>query len=100
MSIVKPFQPTPGSTNSISVSTSSANANIPEAGESILLTNSGSTLAYVRTGQGSSTAATTADMPLAAGASRIITRSANHDYVAAITASSTTTLLVTAGTGS
>lgn len=67
------------------------------AGASVLVSNPGSTAAYVRLGD-VTVAATTSDIPVPAGGAVGLTVGANT-YLAAITASSTTTINLAGGTG-
>lgn len=93
-----PFGPADSSTGSISVTTSSASVAIPTSnGNQVRIVNeSTDTIAYIAFGDSSVTAATT-DMPILASTAEAFTVSGTH--VAAITASGTATIKVTAGTG-
>lgn len=90
---------TPGPTASISVTSTTGNVAIATAQPQLLLTNIGSTICYIKTGTDSTVEAAVTDMPVLANSAIVITRPAQHDYIAAITASSTTTLKITQCTG-
>lgn len=95
-----PFTPAPGKTVTVSGSTTSASTAIDTLtlGGQVLCTNAGTVVAFVKAGVGAQTA-TSADMPLAGGTSRIITVPAGTDTVAGITATSTANLYFTPGHG-
>lgn len=87
----------PSTTTSVSATTSSARA-LVGAGPSVRLYNAGSATVFVAFGTDSVTA-TTSDMPVPAGTIEVLERGANT-HLAALTASGTATLYVTAGLGS
>lgn len=88
-----------GATITLSVSTSSADAAlVPTNSPNLWVCNTGATLAYVGFGD-SSYAATTADTPIPAGLCGNLSPN-GKPYIAALTATSTTTLLATPGLGS
>lgn len=89
------FNPT-GAT-SLSVTTSSANVALPSTAGNAFISNVGSSTAYIKFGTGSVTAATT-DFPIPAGYSVVYSRGQNT-HIAAITAASTASLLITTGQG-
>ena len=100
-----PFHPIPGSTISISATTSSASAAFKISRTDrfqVRLYNAGAATVFVNRG-GSSVAATTSSMPIPSGAVEVLTFD-NHPadpvtHVAAITASGTATLYATQGEG-
>lgn len=91
---------------SLSVNTSSSSAALPTEGEQILITNTGTVTAHVALGVGSATA-TTSRLAILPQTSVIITRPQSNiedsttlaNYIAAITASGSTTLQVETGAG-
>jgi hypothetical protein len=92
----------PYGTVSRSVSSSSANVALTldpqgRSPQTAMVCNTGATLSYVKFGS-STVAATTGDTPIVAGACVALTP-AGGLYIAAITASSTSTLLITSGAG-
>lgn len=98
MALTAAFTPT-GTTESISVTTSSGTATLTEANSSqLLLTNEGSTICYWTWGNGSATA-TAADTPILGESALIVSKPSQYDTIAAITSSGTTTLKITPGQG-
>lgn len=100
---MQPF--TPGATNILAVTTTSARIALTDAPASsqsrtVRLHNAGSALIFVRFGDSTVVAAAT-DMPLPVGAveSFNLPNSSSAWHVAAIAASGTATLYATAGTG-
>jgi hypothetical protein len=81
----------------LSVSTSTAQTSLP-SGTVVFVQNVGSTLAYVNLGTSSSVTATTSDIAVPAGGGCSLTVGSNTN-IAAITASSTTTLNLVGGSG-
>lgn len=92
---LKSFEP--GTTTTISASTTSANASIGSSGNVIRIYNSGTVPVFVRWGAGAQTA-TTSDLPLAPGGVEMFSKF-NADNVAVITASGTASVYVTPGSG-
>ena len=86
-----------GATLSLSVSTASATAALVTGAPTVWVCNSGATLAYVGFGD-SAYAATTADTPIPAGLCGNLSPQGKTN-IAAITASSTTTVTATPGSG-
>ena len=92
------FQPSGTYTTPLSVSSTSSNTAISGSDPVQMITNVGSVTAYVNLGTSAAVVATTSDIPISAGASVPLTVGSNT-YLAAITASSTTTLNIAGGTG-
>lgn len=93
------FKPS-GATQSITTSTTTANAAIGSNGSNqVFIYNAGTTAAFVAFGAGSGTAATTAGTPVPPGAVVILTKNPGQDYVAAILASGTGTVYAQVGEG-
>lgn len=92
------FYPRYGTGSIESVTDSSASETIETQTESLCLTNLGATVCYVRTGVSSATA-TTADYPVPGYAQVVIRINPDHDTVAYITASGTTSLHIMVGSG-
>ena len=91
-----PFTPTGAA--SLAVTSSTGRVAFGSADATVLLENTGTTDLFFKLGSGSVTAATT-DFRLSAGHSVVVAAGANTN-VAAITASGTSSLAVTTGTGS
>lgn len=98
MALTTAFNPAYTQGASISVTTTSASAAKGVGSKSMYLLNTGSTLCYVRVGP-TDVAATTADLPVPPNIPIVIGKDQDHTTVAAITASSTTTLLIIPGEG-
>lgn len=96
------FSPSFGKGQSISATTSSSSVTLTEPGitgcSALHVYNSGTGAVFVRWGVGAQTA-TTADMPIPPGGTRIFNKDV-ADTVAAITASGTATVYVMPGQGS
>ena len=73
---IMPFRPT--GTVSLAASTASANAALAGGGDSVVVTNTTASLAYVRFGADATVAATTADMPGARQCARHAGRKFTH----------------------
>lgn len=95
---VSPFRPT--GTVSVSVGTVSANTPLSGGGDSVVVTNSSNSLAYVRFGSDPAVAATTADMPILATSRVILAVNSLITYVAVISPSGTGLILFSRGDGS
>ena len=103
---MKPFTPAPAGTSSIAATTSSglraAIRQQPTGSHQLRLFNAGPNTAFWTFGDGA-VSATTADIPLPAGAIEVVTLSnpsgAPTSHVSAITASGTATLYLTTGQG-
>jgi len=93
---VQSFTPNGGPV-SLSVSNSSSRVALPTSGPTALIVNTGANTAYLAFGSSSVTAATTGIL-LSPGCSTAFNVN-GQTYIAAITASSTTTLSVTSGSG-
>lgn len=94
----EPFAPVDRATYTISVTTSNTATTLTQAptGQQfqVMLYNAGSVVVFVRFGD----VATTADIPIAPGATTVLTSSAGQT-MGAITGSSTATLYATVGSG-
>lgn len=96
MTTLSPF--TPGGSVALAVTGTSARALIPLASsQQIVIYNSGTTTAYIAVGDGT-VVATTSGYPIISGTKEALTIGAGTN-LAAITASSTTSLIITAGDG-
>ncbi len=95
---VSPFRPTGTS----SVSTSNVSANVPLAGggDSVVVTNPSSRLAYVRFGADPSLVATVSDMPILPNSHVILSVNSLITYGAAFAPSGTGSILFSRGDGS
>lgn len=88
---------TPCAAASLSVTTSSSNTQLSACGGTVLLWNVGTTEAFYKYGTASNTAATTSDWSLPGSSFVVLNLGFNRQYLAAITASGTTTLRITQG---
>ena len=95
---VSPFRPT--GTATLSVSSVSTNVPLSGGGDSVVVTNSTSNLAYVRFGSDPSIAASTMDMPILANSQAILSINSLIRYAAAISASGSGAILFSRGDGS
>ncbi len=95
---VTPFRPT--GTVSLSAGTTSAAVQLSGGGESVVVTNATSSLAYVRFGADASVAASTVDMPVMANSRAMLSINSLVNFAAAILASGNGTVLFTRGDGS
>jgi len=98
-----PFLPDKAVTVTVSATTSSSRGAITFAGSKATFPqarvyNAGSVAVFVEFGS-STVAATTADMPIAPGAVEVFTLEDGDTHMAAITASSSASVYVTAGRG-
>lgn len=101
MSSLNPFSPIFGSTVTISASTTSASVSLSSMTsrpQQIVITNSGSNIAFVRYGIGAQTA-TVADLPILPNAAVVLSLNPDSDTLAAITASGATAIYATVGNG-
>lgn len=92
MAIHSPFLPRYGSNQSVTAGAASSSITIGLGSKSLLLSNTGANICYVRvynSGAGTQSA-TTADLPVPAGTSRVIGKDQDHGSVAVISASGTT----------
>lgn len=94
---MKTFAPNGSDTATMVATTASASVSIDAHSNSVRVVNTGAAMAFLRFGATSATA-TTADMPIASGATETFTKG-SADKVAAITASGTATLYFTSGEG-
>lgn len=92
-----PFVPDNPSTATLAVTTATGRVALPGTGPTVILTNNGSTDLALKLGGSTVTAATT-DFLLPSGRSTVIARQTNT-YVAAITATSTSSLVAQTGSG-
>jgi hypothetical protein len=95
---VSPFRPT--STITVSVSSVSANAPLSGGGDSVVVTNTTSALAYVRFGSDATVMASTTDMPILADSKLILSINSLISYAAAISPSGSGSILFSRGDGS
>jgi hypothetical protein len=82
-------------TESVSVSTTTASATLGFASDQVLLTNAGATICFVKIGTGAVTATVAAGLPVLPGQKIVVSKDNLALTVAAITATSTTTLYAT-----
>lgn len=87
-----------GASVDIAATTTSADETISAPHGRIVVTNTGNVVARFRTGVGAQTALVT-DYPILPSTSQTLRIPTNHDTAAAITASGSTTIVVTPGMG-
>ena len=95
---VSPFRPT--GTISVSVGNVSANAYLSGGGDSVVVTNTTSAVAYIRFGSDPTVTASTADMPILASSRMILSVNSLISYAAAISPSGSGIILFSRGDGS
>jgi hypothetical protein len=95
---VSPFRPT--GTVSVSVGSTSANAQLSGGGDSVVVTNTTNSLAYIRFGSDPSITASTTDMPILANSRLILSVNSLISYAAAISPSASGIVLFSRGDGS
>ena len=95
---ITPFRPT--GTASLSAGTSSATVALAGGGDSIVVTNTTASLAYVRFGADPSVSASVADMPVMANSRTMLSANNLVTHGAAVLASGSGTVLFTRGDGS
>jgi hypothetical protein len=95
---VSPFRPT--GTISVSVGGVSANSPLLGGGDSVVVTNTTSALAYVRFGSDPTVTASTADMPILANSRLILSINSLISYVAAISPVGSGIVMFSRGDGS
>ncbi len=95
---VSPFRPT--GTVSVSVGSASTNAPLSGGGDSVVVTNTTSSLAYIRFGSDPTVAASASDMPILANSRLILSVNSLITYVAAISPSGSGLVLFSRGDGS
>jgi hypothetical protein len=95
---VSPFRPT--GTVSVSVGSVSANAPLSGGGDSVVVTNTTSAMAYVRFGSDPTVTASTTDMPVLAASKLILSVNSLITYVAAVSPTGSGSVLFSRGDGS
>lgn len=95
---VSPFRPT--GTSSVSVGSVSANSSLLGGGDSVVVTNTTSALAYIRFGSDPTVTASVADMPILASSRLILSVNSLISYAAAISPSGSGPILFSRGDGS
>jgi hypothetical protein len=95
---VSPFRPT--GTVSVSVGNVSSNAPLSGGGDSVVVTNTTTALAYIRFGSDSTVTASSADMPVLPGSRMILSVNSLISYGAAISPSGSGSILFSRGDGS
>lgn len=94
---ISPFRPT--GTVSLSVGSASVNTTLAGGGDSIVVTNTTNSLAYVRFGAEPSLTATLSDMPILPASQVILSVNSLITYVAAFSPSGTGVVLFSRGDG-
>ena len=92
------FRPT--GTVSISGGTTSANAALTGGGETVVVTNTSASLAFVRFGADSSVSATSADMPVLPNSRAVLAVNPLIAYAAVVLTAGSGTVYLTRGDGS
>jgi hypothetical protein len=95
---VSPFRPT--GTVSVSAGNVSSNTPLSGGGDSVVVTNATTALAYVRFGSDTTVNASTTDMPVLAGNRVILSINSLISYAAAISPSGSGSILFSRGDGS
>lgn len=95
---VSPFRPT--GTVSVSVGVVSANTPMSGGGNSVVVTNIATSLAYVRFGSDPTVTASVSDMPILAGTRLILSINSLISYAAAVSPSGSGNVLFSRGDGS
>lgn len=95
---ITPFRPT--GTVSISASTISSSVQLLGGGDTVVVTNTTSALAYVRFGADPTVSASTGDMPILSNSRAVIAVNSLIGYAAVILISGNGTVLLTRGDGS
>lgn len=95
--MIRPFIPQYGRTVSVTSSGSSNSTSITGVSPTLVLTNTGSTLCYVKLGTGAVTA-TTSDLPILPGSAIVVSRAITEDVIAVYCATSGN-VLATPGDG-
>jgi hypothetical protein len=95
---VSPFRPT--GTVSVSAGNVSSNTPLSGGGDSVVVTNATTALAYVRFGSDTTVNASTTDMPVLAGNRVILSINCLISYAAAISPSGSGSILFSRGDGS
>ena len=95
---ISPFRPT--GTMTISVGSTSASAPLSGGGDSVVVTNTTSTLAYIRFGSDSTITASPSDMPVLGGSQIILSINSLISYAAVISPTGSGGVLFSRGDGS
>jgi hypothetical protein len=95
---IMPFRAT--GTVPLAASTTSANVALAGGGDSVVVTNTTGSLAYIRFGADPSVAASVADMPVLANSRAMLGVNSLIAYAAAVLVSGSGTVLLTRGDGS
>jgi hypothetical protein len=95
---VSPFRPT--GTVSVSAGNVSSNTPLSGSGDSVVVTNATTALAYVRFGSDTTVTASTTDMPVLAGNRVVLSINSLISYAAAISPSGSGSILFSRGDGS
>lgn len=95
---ITPFRPT--GTVALNASTSSSAVALGGGGESVIVTNTSNSLAYIRFGADPTVSATNADMPVLANSRVMLAANSLVTYAAGLLASGSGTVLFTRGDGS
>jgi hypothetical protein len=95
---ITPFRPT--GTVALSASTSSTVVALAGGGETIVITNTTTSLAYIRFGADPTVSATNADMPVLANSRVMLSANSLVTYAAGVLVSGTGVVLFTRGDGS
>ena len=95
---VSPFRPT--GTASVAGGTAAANVALVGGGDSVVVTNASSSLAYIRFGSDATVVATAADMPVLPGSKVILSVNSLISFASAIVPSGSGTVLFSRGDGS
>jgi uncharacterized membrane protein YjjP (DUF1212 family) len=95
---VSPFRPT--GTVSVSAGVNSANVALSGGGDSVVATNTTTSLAYIRFGSDPTVTASTSDMPILPGTRLILAVNSLISYVAAISPTGSGSILFSRGDGS
>lgn len=99
--ISQPFAPHYGSNRTVAASTVAATTPFTTTGKQVRILNSGPGKVYVRSfrAEDGVQAATSADYPVQAGQSSIITRSSGHNAFSLLATADATTVDITGGDG-
>jgi hypothetical protein len=95
---VSPFRPT--GTVGVSVGTVSANVALSGGGDSVVVTNTTTSLVYIRFGADPSVTASPSDMPILSGTRLILSINSLISYAAAVSPSGSGNVLFSRGDGS
>jgi hypothetical protein len=95
---VSPFRPT--GTVSVSAGGASVNVRLSGGGDSVVVTNTSTGLAYIKFGSDPTVAATTSDMPILASSRLILSINSLISFAAAISPAGSGVILFSRGDGS